>query len=93
VFNRDESRILTWSEDGTARLWDISLGGMPSDERILDFQVRSATGFKGSVEPKVLTFDEWMAKKRELETMRAKRQFTKGEGSPIGSGLNGLLPK
>ena len=22
VFNRDESRILTWSEDGTARLWD-----------------------------------------------------------------------
>ena len=23
VFNRDESRILTWSEDGTARLWAV----------------------------------------------------------------------
>ena len=24
AFNGDESRILTWSDDGTARLWDIS---------------------------------------------------------------------
>jgi WD40 repeat protein len=23
AFNGDESRILTWSDDGTARLWDI----------------------------------------------------------------------
>jgi hypothetical protein len=23
LFNRDESRILTWSEDGTVRLWAI----------------------------------------------------------------------
>ena len=26
VFNRDESRILTWSEDNTARLWDAATG-------------------------------------------------------------------
>ena len=26
VFNRDESRILTWSRDKTARLWDASSG-------------------------------------------------------------------
>ena len=26
VFNRDESRILTWSEDKTARLWDTATG-------------------------------------------------------------------
>ena len=26
VFNRDESRILTWSEDKTARLWDAATG-------------------------------------------------------------------
>ena len=25
-FNADESRILTWSEDGTARLWDAASG-------------------------------------------------------------------
>ena len=24
AFSRDESRILTWSDDRTARLWDIS---------------------------------------------------------------------
>ena len=36
VFNPDESRILTWSGDGTARLWDISLDEkIPPDERIL----------------------------------------------------------
>ena len=23
VFNRDESQILTWSRDGTARLWTV----------------------------------------------------------------------
>ena len=26
AFSRDESRILTWSEDGTARLWDAATG-------------------------------------------------------------------
>ena len=26
VFNRDESRILTWSQDNTARLWDAVSG-------------------------------------------------------------------
>ena len=26
AFNGDESRILTWSEDGTARLWDAATG-------------------------------------------------------------------
>ena len=26
VFSRDESRLLTWSDDGTARLWDAASG-------------------------------------------------------------------
>ena len=26
AFNGDESRILTWSDDGTARLWDAATG-------------------------------------------------------------------
>ena len=26
AFNRDESRILTWVTDGTARLWDAATG-------------------------------------------------------------------
>ncbi len=27
AFSEDESRILTWSKDGTARLWDTATGG------------------------------------------------------------------
>ena len=78
VFNRDESQILTWSEDGTARLWDVSVDeNIPPDERILDFQVRSATTLDGSMELRVLNFDQWMAGKRELEAMRTTRKSPK----------------
>ena len=43
LFNRDQSRILTWSHDETARLSIISQGkSISPDEHILDFQVRTA---------------------------------------------------
>ena len=77
VFNRDESRILTWGF-GTVRVWDIALDEkIPLDERILDFQVRSATSLDGSIELRLLSFDAWMARKRELEAMRTKRKSPK----------------
>ena len=51
VFNSEESRILTWSQDGTARLWIISLEeNISPDERILDFQVRSAASLHNLAE-------------------------------------------
>jgi WD40 repeat protein len=78
VFNRDESRILTWGEDGTVQLWDASLDEQVHlDERILEFQVRSATSVYGLAEFQLLNFEEWMAKKRDLEDMRRKRQFSR----------------
>jgi hypothetical protein len=78
VFSRDESRVLTWSRDGTARLRDTSLDEkIPLDERILEFQVRSAASLYGSVKLELLGFNAWMAEKRELEAMRAKRQSSK----------------
>ena len=78
VLNRDESRILIWSGDATLRLWDIALDEkIPLDERILEFQVRSATSLDGSIDLRLLSFDEWMAGKWELEAMRAKRKSPK----------------
>ena len=82
VFNRNESRILTWSHDGTARLLDISLDEkIPIDERILDLQVRSAASLYGSVELKLLSFDEWMTARmtarQTLNEMRALRAHSK----------------
>jgi WD40 repeat protein len=74
VFNRDGSRILTWSDDGTARLWGISPGEkIPLEEHILELQVRSATRLYGSAELELLNFEGWMARKRELALIRAKR--------------------
>jgi len=78
VFNHDESRILTWSGDGTARLWDIRLDeNIPPDERILDFQVRSATNLYGSVSLKYLSFDERAAASQTLQEMRSTRAHSK----------------
>ena len=60
------------------RLWDIALDEkIPLDERILDFQVRSAMSLNDSSELRLLSFDEWMARKRELEAMRTKRESQK----------------
>jgi hypothetical protein len=74
AFISDEDQILALAINGPARLWDISLDDkIPLDERTLEFQVRSATKVSGSSELKRLTFDEWMAKARELEAMRTKR--------------------
>jgi hypothetical protein len=78
VFNRDESRILTWSWDGTARLWDTSFDEKISvDERILDFQVRSAVSLYVSVKLELFSFNAWMAEKRKLDARRARRQSPK----------------
>jgi hypothetical protein len=38
---------------------------------------RSATTLDGSMELRVLNFDEWMAGKRELEAMRTTRKSPK----------------
>src|SRR5262249_50019113 len=83
AFSRDESRILTWGGnplqgEGSARLWSISLDeSISPDERILDYRVRSATTLQGSVDIRTLTFNAWMAEKRALEAIRAKRQSMK----------------
>ena len=45
VFSRDETRILTCSDDGTARLWDVDADlDLPSN--LFKLQPRAITGFK-----------------------------------------------
>jgi hypothetical protein len=45
VFNRDESRILTWSDDGTARVWPLNVDfDFPADA--VERWVETITGFE-----------------------------------------------
>jgi WD40 repeat protein len=69
-FNRDETRVLTASNDGTAQLWDISLDDRISlDERILEFEVRSATTLGDDGQVRVLTTREWHDRREKLLRM------------------------
>ncbi len=64
-FNRDETRVLTTSMDGTARLWNVAFDEtLTPGERILEFEVRSATRLDGQV--KVLSVQEWEQRKQKL---------------------------
>jgi hypothetical protein len=67
-------RVLTASGDGTIRVRDISVDpGIPLEEQILEFGVRSATrlGDDGSVQ--VLSEGEWAEKRRLWEDIVKKR--------------------
>ena len=73
VFSRDESRVLTWSQDGTARLWDISLDEtIPLKQRRLELEVRTATTLDDSGHVHVLSFEQWNDKR--LDQLRANRR-------------------
>ncbi len=43
-FNRNESLVLTWSEDGTARLWDYTSADYDFPKKYLPLLVEVATG-------------------------------------------------
>jgi WD40 repeat protein len=65
-FNRAETRLLTVGSK-TAQLWDISLDeNIPIEERILEFEVRSATTIGSDGDVKVLSVSEWEKKKAKL---------------------------
>lgn len=73
-FDKEERGILTAREDDTLGLWDISFDAtIPTQERIVEFEVRSATTLEANGEVRVLTEAEWAAKKQQLAGMRRKR--------------------
>lgn len=65
--NRDDTRMLTWSS-GSAKWWDISLHDehLTPDERILEFEVRSATQLNAAGEIVPLGSKEWREKRDVL---------------------------
>jgi WD40 repeat protein len=73
-FDKQEQRILTASKDGSVGLWDISFdASIPIEERLVEFEVRSATTLAPNAEVRVLTESEWAARKQRLAELRRKR--------------------
>ena len=73
-FSSDESRVLTWSEDGTCQLWDV--GGLTDlsedsvNQFVLDTEIRTgATLTHGQY--RSLSYDEWTKKIEERDRLVA----------------------
>ncbi|GAB4557342.1 MAG: hypothetical protein Tsb0020_01390 [Haliangiales bacterium] len=66
-FSQDESHILTWSADGTARLWRLpQIGPWPIEKLPLHYQVRTGTRLKdGKLEH--IPPEEWLVMKSEYD--------------------------
>jgi WD40 repeat protein len=74
IFTRDGRRVLTWSQDGLARVWDVSLDeDTPIEERVVEFEVRSATTLGSDGQIRVPSVSEWESKKWQLAEMQKKR--------------------
>lgn len=74
AFNKQEQRILSVSADGDLGLWDISFdASIPIEERIVEFEVRSATTLAANGEVRVLTESEWTARKQLFAELRRQR--------------------
>jgi hypothetical protein len=68
VFSEDESRILTWSEDGTARVRRLRwFDGWPSEHVALHVEVRTGTRLNDVGEVEVIPPDEWREMKRKYD--------------------------
>jgi WD40 repeat protein len=71
-FSPDGKQVLTASADGMARLWDISVDEtVPLKQRILEYEVQSATRLDTDGEVKALTPEEWIEAKRLLAQAKA----------------------
>lgn len=73
-FDQQEQCILTVCEHGTLAQWPISFDpAIPIEERLVEFEVRSATTLESSGEVRVLTEAEWAARKARHAELRRKR--------------------
>lgn len=62
-------RMLKWSRDKTAKWWDISLHDeqLTSDDRIREFEVRSATQLNAEGDVVPLGLKDWQDKRDDFE--------------------------
>lgn len=76
MFNKDETQVLTWSEDKTARLWDIGVDyDFPVD--LLRLQIAALTGTEFDPSTGEITFmDPDRFEKRKAEYLeKAARHY------------------
>nr|VFK32167.1 MAG: hypothetical protein BECKMB1821G_GA0114241_11046 [Candidatus Kentron sp. MB]VFK34602.1 MAG: hypothetical protein BECKMB1821I_GA0114274_107714 [Candidatus Kentron sp. MB] len=67
-FSPDESRILTWSPDGTASLWDLSVDyDFPVAHIPLQVEVMTGTTMNDYGAVSALSTEEWKKKKTKYE--------------------------
>lgn len=75
LLDPSESRILTWGGGEAAKLWTIDEENrIPIAERSLEIEVRSATTLGSDGQLRVLSVEEWEAKRRALAGMQTQRQ-------------------
>ncbi len=77
VFSRDESRILTWSDDGTARLWEVGADyDFPPEHLPLLVEVATGTTMDDSGNVSVISKDQWEERKQKYIKIAEKHMKT-----------------
>ena len=79
AFSADESRILTWSWDRTARLWAFGVDDFPPVYLLLRVEVITGTAMDHLGNVRVLKAEEW--KERKAEYDRIAREHGKSAGA------------
>ena len=70
---QDERYVVTTSEDGVVRSWDAGFDpGLSIAERILEFEVRSATALEPDGQVRALERTEWEEKSQQLLDVELK---------------------
>ena len=71
TFSKDESKILTWSYDGSAKLWQITWDiDFPYNKYVVLIEVLTGTRFNPVTQQiTTLTVDEWQKVRAEYEAV------------------------
>jgi len=73
ALTRDESRLLTWGTDGTARLWEASLPRpLSANDQLLELEVRSGLFIDETGALRTLRDEEWRKRSQKLEAVLKK---------------------
>lgn len=69
--NSAETRLLTCTKDGLAQLWNLkSDNSLHAGDRVLEWEIRSGTELSDSGEYRVLSYEEWTARKNTYDSRR-----------------------
>ena len=70
AFHPDGKNVLTACNDGTARMWDVSLPALDDHNRLkLSVEVRTGLFFDDHGRLQTLTQADWLDKKQQLKAL------------------------